>query len=206
MAIQLITMHVEGVSDLLMHSPAGMVRVTAGPQRAGKNIPQPLDEARAGLYVSEDELDRLYVPADAVREAGLIAAKDYRDTTRKGRATMVQRFGASVFLSRMEFLLERQNGKPITSDDTEWTIYTKRAVVQRQGIMRSRARVKDWACNVEFEHDDFIAPEEIAGIVHSAGRFPGLLDYRPGKKGPFGRYQVMTVNGLPYEGITLVST
>jgi hypothetical protein len=192
----IISMRVECVSPLLMHNPSGLRR-TSATERGGKKIPEPLDEARAGLYVMPPH--RLFVPADAPREAGLIAASDYPDPTRKGRTTMTRRFGASVFLSKYEFPLERVDGTPVTDDDDEWEMYVKRVVVQRAGILRSRPLVRDWAFEAEFEYDeDMIDPFLISTIVNQAGKYPGLLDYRPGKKGPFGRYKVVSVNGEPF--------
>jgi hypothetical protein len=187
---QLVSMRAESVSPILMHNPIGLMRqASAAPERGGKKIPMPEDEARAGLYRLSD--GQLYIPADAVREASLIAAKDIRDQTRRGRASMMQRFGASVFLSREEFRLAHKDGTPITDDADDWEVHIKRAVVQRQGIMRSRALIRLWTAVFEFEYDSELVDKNIIyAIVDAAGRFPGLLDYRVGKKGPFGRYRL----------------
>ncbi len=212
MTYQLVTLRIEGVSGLLMHNPAGSMQQTdtAKPGRSGKKIPKPYDEARAALYADTANtlaLDpaeppaQLFVPSDALREAGIIASKSFRDTTRRGNATMEQRFSASVFLSTERFPLEDMDGKPITSADEQWTVHTKRAVVQGNGIMRSRALVRDWAATAEFEFDDeTIDPGFIGLIIKQAGKFPGLLDYRPGKKGPFGRFRLVSVNGEAFDG------
>lgn len=210
MTYQIVILQITGVrgSGLLMHNPAGSMRQTdpsKAASRSGKKIPKPYDEARLSLYVdTADSIAQdpavpavqLFIPSDALREAGILAAKSFRDSTRRGNATMEQRFGASVFLSSERFLLQNQEGKPITSADDDWVVYTKRAVVQGQGIMRSRALIRDWTTVAEFEYDDeTIDPPMIGLIVKQAGKFPGLLDYRPGKKGPFGRFQLLTVNG-----------
>ncbi len=205
---KVVTLRIEGISPVLMHNPSGSMLTKpgeAGPKRAGKKIPAPYDEARSGLYVNTDDSlapeegadpVQLFVPSDALREAGLLAAKSFRDTSRRGNATWEQRFGASVFLSTDRFLMENTSGKPITSADQDWSVFTKRAVVQGQGIMRSRALVRDWALNAEFEYDtDTASPADIGMIIKQAGKFPGLLDYRPGKKGPFGRFQLVSVDG-----------
>lgn len=204
---QVVTLELESISGLLMHNPAGSMGgagdgTTA--TRSGKKIPKPYDEARAALYVNTgdsratSEPVQLFLPADALREAAMIAAKSFRDRTRRGNASYEQRFTASVFLSTDRFLLEDPDGKPITSDDEHWNVHTKRAVVQGNGIMRSRALIRDWACTAEFEYDaDTIHPPDIAMIIKQAGKFPGVLDYRPSKKGPFGRFRLTSVNGEP---------
>jgi hypothetical protein len=187
---KLITMRIKGVSDILMNSPASM-GVSQTAQRGGKKIPEPYDEAKPKLYVIPGGT-QLYIPSDAFREASLIASQDIRDTSRKGRATMTRRFSAAVFLSKEHCPLERADGKPITSADEDWTIDRRRAVVQRQGVMRSRPRITAWECELELEYDEELIDENfIRAIVGQAGKYPGVMDYRVGKKGPFGRYMVM---------------
>lgn len=196
----LIKLHVEGVGQgLLMHNPAGMAAAASEgdkPQRAGKKIPKPEDEALASLYVLP-ESNQLYAAGDWFREASIIAAKEFRDTSRRGRATMQQRVTANLFLSELYFpLANMDTGKPITSDPDDWEMWLKRVVIQRQGIVRARGLIHNWACDVEFEYDnEAISPDEIAPIVNAAGKFPGVGDYRPGTKGPFGRFRVTELNG-----------
>lgn len=201
MAQRLIHARIEGVSPLLMHNPAGLMKAasTTG-ERAAKRIPTPMEEATAGLYVSHDEPGRLILISDALREACKTAASDYRDPERKGRSTLTRRFGASVFDSRLEFPLERPDGKPITEKEEDWEPFVKRVVVQRQGVMRSRGKITPWAANVEFEYDDqMIAPELICAVINRAGKYPGVLDYRPGVGGPYGRFHVVAFEGEDVE-------
>ena len=199
MSQQIVYIGVEGVgAGLLMHNPAAMAaapEVGEKPKRAGKTIPAPTVEATASLYVVPGG-NQLYASADWAREAALLAAKEFKDATRRGNATMVQRFSASVFQSELYFPLVRaSSGKPITSDPDDWEIFMKRVVVQGNGIVRARPLVTDWATTIELEYDDeVIGPELIAPIVHSSGKFPGWGDYRPAKKGPFGRFRVVSVN------------
>jgi hypothetical protein len=184
----IVKLRVEGVGQgLLMHNPAGMAAAPSDdkPQRSGKRIPKPQDEAFASLYVLPGS-NQLYAAADWFREASLIAAKDFKDTTRRGNATMVQRLTANMFLSELYFPLEN-------------AMWLKRVVIQRQGIVRARGLIHDWACDVEFEYDtEGIDPLMIAPIIHAAGKFPGVGDYRPGTKGPFGRFKVTGLNGEPW--------
>lgn len=194
---QLTRIEVQGVGQgLLMNNPAGMSAASDAPVRSGKKIPKPHDEAVSKLYVLPDG-SQLYAAADWFREAALIGAKEVKDTGRRGNATMVQRFGASVFLSDPYCPLVRAaTGKPVTTGDDEWELFLKRVVVQGNGIVRARPLVRDWACTIEFEYDDeAMVPAMVATIMHMAGKFPGVGDYRPGKKGPFGRFRVVGLDG-----------
>jgi hypothetical protein len=165
-------------------------------ERGGKKIPLAYDEAKAGLYALPD--GQLYTKSEWYREAGLIAASDVKDPSRKGRATMTRRFSASVFLCTEYCLLFRASDhqKPITSADSDWTIDTRRVVIQKNGILRSRPRIEDWYCVLELEYDpDLMQEELIAAVLSNAGKYPGVGDYRIGKKGMFGRFNVELLNG-----------
>lgn len=208
-----VELGIEGVGQgLLMHNPAGMAVAAAAaegrPVRGGKKIPKQDEEATGGLYILAGS-NQLYAADDWFREAGLIAAKDFRDKTRRGNANFQQRWSASVFLmNEGSALVRTATGKPITSDRADWEIYLKRAVVQGSGIIRARPLIRNlppedggaWGCTVEFEYDSTtIGLPEIGMIIHQGGKFPGIADYRPGKKGPFGRYRLATIDGEPWD-------
>jgi hypothetical protein len=191
--VQVVKLEITGVGSLLMHNPASMRKPEQDKlQRGGKKIPEPYDEAKAGLYALPNH--QLYLKSDMFREAGLIAAADARDPSRKGRATMTKRFAASVFLCSEHCPLFRANGKanvPITDSDEDWEIDMRRVVIQKNGILRSRPKITDWRCVLEFEYDEeMIDPGVILQIMQGSGKTPGVGDYRIGKKGPFGRYTV----------------
>jgi hypothetical protein len=200
MAFQLVCLRVRGVSPLLMHNPSGTMKPSGDDAivRGDQKIDAPDIEAAKGLYALPTH--QLYVPSDAFREAALTAAGDIRDPIKKTRM-MTRRFGASVFPSREGFPLFRAGtdgelDEPLTDDPKHWEVFTKRVVVKgRQGtagILRGRARVPDWTCDVEFEFDtELIDPNLISVIVNASGKYPGILDFRPGKKGAFGRFEVV---------------
>src|SRR5262249_20439363 len=139
--MQTIKLKITGVGSILMHNPESMRGGgdTGVPQRGGKKIPTPYEEAKAGLYALPN--GQLYIKSDALREVAIIASSDTRDPSRKGRATMARRFAASVFLCTEHCPLYRPEGQPITKDDKDWVIDSRRAVVQRNGILRSRPKI-----------------------------------------------------------------
>jgi len=189
--MKIVKLEITGVGGLLMHNPASMRGGSSSElQRGGKKIPEPYDEAKAGLYVLPNH--QLYLKSDMFREAALIAAADAKDPSRKGRATMTRRFAASVFLCSEHCPLFRADSSrdvPITDKDDDWEIDTRRVVIQKNGILRSRPKITNWRCPLEFEYDEeMIDPSIILQIVQGSGKTPGVGDYRIGKKGPFGRY------------------
>jgi hypothetical protein len=64
-------------------------------------------------------------------------------------------------------------------------------VVGVKRIMRYRPRFNRWRCQVAVHYDESaISHEEIVLSTQNAGAFCGLGDFRPTRKGPFGRYEI----------------
>lgn len=58
-------------------------------------------------------------------------------------------------------------------------------------ILRHRPRFEKWDLTFVIEWDlELLSEKEIRQIVDDAGKRVGLLDFRPEKKGPFGRFVV----------------
>lgn len=67
-------------------------------------------------------------------------------------------------------------------------------VVSRARLMRYRPRFNDWSFTVEIVYDETIIDRDsILLSARNAGSFCGIGDYRPVKRGPFGRYEVEEV-------------
>lgn len=150
-----------------------------------KKIPTPEEEAKAGLYQLND--GRFYLPSIQFRMGLLYAVSGKKVGKRSAR----QIIAASVFNSTdKSILVNPETGKPLR----EYTIDTRRAVVQRQGIMRSRPCFEKWATEVEFEIDtDLLAPKVVEENLAEAGILSGCGDYRPSRQGPFGRYKASMI-------------
>lgn len=172
---------IRGTTPMLQHNPAGsMVRDAGGPVR-GKQIPTAEEEAEAGTYRLPD--GGLCVPAVAVRNCILSGAKGLRVGRRAARPFV----SGSLLLVDQAFPLVDGNGEPITT----YEIDTQRAVVQRQGIMRSRPRVDPpWYVVGSFLYNPVADIEVIRTCLEEAGRVTGLLDYRIEKGGPYGGFRL----------------
>lgn len=167
-----------GRSPLLQCNPSGMK-----PQKAGrKKIPSPEEEAEKGTYRLDN--GQLYLKAEALRNSCVEGGKGLR----LGKESCKGILRSTVFETEETCLLaDPDTGIPIT----DYEIDTRRAVVQRQGILRSRPMIQNWATEIELEYDeDFISPEAIRDYFEIAGRRVGVGDYRPQRGGHFGRYTV----------------
>lgn len=167
-----------GDFPLLLHNPAQMRRNEGVKQ---KKIPTPEEEAAAGLYLVEGGFG---IPSVAFRSALLNGLKNKK----VGKASAISVFQAAVFNVDEFCLLIDGEGNPLL----KYGIDTRRAVVQRQGILRSRPRFeKGWGCILELEIDvDMVSPEQVVEHLNVAGLVVGVGDFRIEKRGPFGRFHV----------------
>lgn len=185
---------ITGLTPLLMNNPAAMWE--AKPALAGsrgKNIPTPEAEAERSLYKNAD--DRLFVPALALRNCVLESTS--RGDFRIGRRSLKIPLASGLIIPDERLLLTRR-GAPITGfldEETGYTICRMRAVVQGQGIIRSRARIAaGWQIETAVLIDDGLYQDatallQIWQLFNYAGHTVGLLDYRPACLGIYGQFK-----------------
>jgi hypothetical protein len=181
MAMDIRTFRVTGKSPLLMNNGAAM-RPADNTAVKTKKIPTPEEEAAAKVYKLDS--GELYLPAIAFRSS-LLGGCIGRKIGKRAAKTYVS---AGVFSVQTECILtDPPTNKPIT----EYHINTMRAVVQRNGVLRSRPEITEWQVDVQLEIDrDFLTPETVLELFNLAGKLVGIGDYRPEKTGPYGRYTV----------------
>jgi hypothetical protein len=177
--VELIEIEIQSIKPVLMNNPAGM---QAPSDKLGrKNIPTAEVEAERSVYRSAT--GQLFLPSEAFRGCLVSAAKGRRI----GKTAATSVIKGAVFAADEQTLLIL-NGEPVK----EYEIDTRRAVVQRNGVTRSRAKVPEWAATVRFEVDtDFIPEKQVRELLEIGGRTVGVGDYRPEKSGPFGRFKVL---------------
>ena len=63
--------------------------------------------------------------------------------------------------------------------------------VTKGRIIRHRPRLETWSATFTITYDDeLLTEDQLRQVVDDAGSRVGLLDFRPEKKGPFGRFIV----------------
>ena len=68
--------------------------------------------------------------------------------------------------------------------------FTVGVVVQRNRILRTRAKFDEWACTFTLDCDDeLVDKEQLESWLDIAGRRIGLGDWRPEKSGTYGRFE-----------------
>ena len=80
------------------------------------------------------------------------------------------------------------------NQDAKWIVDRRRGVLaaNKAAVAVVRPKFTEWAFDVTIEVDlDQIAIEKIKDLFNTAGRLSGLGDFRPSKRGQFGRFKVI---------------
>ena len=164
---------VRGISPLLMHRfplvpIEGIEKLTAAQQ--------------AEIAAYRDEKGGLFVPAVNVQRALVSAAAFSKG---KGRASLQKQAAACLLVSPEHLSLGTDR----------YTIDSRAVVIAatKGRIVRHRPRLDEWQLTFILQWDGVLLKEtEVRRIVDDAGQRVGLLDFRPERKGPFGRFMVTT--------------
>lgn len=175
-----VSVTMTGSSPLLMH------RYPLEPVEAIEKK-TPAEQAEIAAYRDPDT-GNLYIPGVAVQRA-LVGAATY--SKGKGRASLQKPVAACVLVSPERIDLGTKDYQ-----------IDSRAVVMpatRGRIVRHRPRLDSWEITFEIECDETLLTEkQLRKIVDDAGSRVGFLDFRPEKKGPYGRSVV--TNWRPHKG------
>lgn len=166
-----ITVKIEGISPLLMHA-FPLVPIEAMEKRTA--------EEQAELAAYRDGNRELFIPAVNLQRT-LVSAAVY--SKGKGRASLQKSAAACILVSPERLYLGTQ----------KYAIDARPVVVPatKGRVIRYRPRLDKWAVSFEISYDGLLLKEtEIRKICDDAGSRVGLLDFRPERKGPFGRFMV----------------
>ncbi len=174
MTIQKVNCTIKGLSALLMHAYP-MTPIEAIEKKS------PTEQAELSTYRDPDN-GQLYIPGIAIQRS-LVGAATYskgkgRGSLQKPVAACVQIFPERCGLGTKEFIID---SRPVVIAATKGR------------IVRHRPRLDNWQVSFSIEYDDTLLTEQqVRRIVDDAGSRVGLLDFRPERKGPFGRFVVIS--------------
>lgn len=185
-----ISVTIQGITPLLMNrfTEANEVAVSGGTTvsfRGDKGTPR--EQAEPKRYA--DSEGRLYIPGPNIF-AAIIAAGTFHKAGKSKLTTMkTSLIPAGLMVEDVVCLLTDANGEPLT----EWEVDSRSVVIPSTGgrIMAHRPRVDAWQTTLTLDVDTtMFSPNLVRAVVDDAGKKIGLGDYRPARKGPFGRFVV----------------
>lgn len=181
-----ITVEVRGITPLLVHRFTEQAE-QAKPTRRIETKPRiPREEALKAAYVAKD--GTFYLSASACPNS--MAAAGVNHKTTGSRKTL--RFVVPSAVRMQQDTITILNGDgPATSFEVDARPVTIPATKGR--IMRYRPRFEGWGARVAFLlDDDLLSPEMAHQLLTEAGQSVGWGDFRPEKRGPFGRFRVVS--------------
>ena len=173
MSIKSVNVTIKGTSALLMHS----YPMVAPPKGWEKSSPE--EQAVFAEYRDPDT-NELYIPGLAIQRS-LVGAAVY--SKGKGRGSLQKPVAACVTVTPERCSLGVK----------EYKVDSRPVVIAatKGRIVRHRPRFDEWSCSFSIEYDTELLNEaDLRAVVNDAGSRVGLLDFRPEKKGPFGRFMV----------------
>jgi len=183
-----------GVADILFHRWS-VEGVEAKGRAAKGSKAKRSDDLES--YVWRDDLGRLCVPGEYVRQSVINAAK-FRQDPRSPRKSAMDLYKAGV-VSLTHLAPVNANGTPLDAKPQAWDYEHRcRVTVQRNGITRTRPAMKaGWTITCDFliNLPEYVAPDALHDVLVNAGRLIGLADFRPS----YGRFAVKSFEGLILE-------
>jgi hypothetical protein len=167
--IKKYTVSIEGISPLLMH------RFPLQPVEAIEKL-SPAEQAEHSAY--RDETGILFVPGINFQRA-LVSAATF--SKGKGRASLQKTVAACLMVEESNCSLGVK----------QFSVDSRPVVIKAtQGrILRHRPRIDKWSLTATLSFDATMIKEtEVYRIIQDCGTKVGLLDFRPERKGPFGRF------------------
>lgn len=170
---RLIGCRITGVSPLLHH------RFPMDPDE-GKDLDKKTPDEQAEVVAYRDPEGNLMVPGVNVQRA-FVAGGMYVKVPRVRTATKL--VAACVMVTPQYLLL---NQKKYTIDSRPVVIPSTKG-----RIIRHRPCFEEWELEFTIEYDDsLLTQDQMRELVDATGSRVGLCDFRPEKKGPFGRFAV----------------
>ena len=184
-----ILMH-NGVTGLDPNNAANIEKATLTRKKGSNRTAS--DEARikeletlVSLWRAEDEKTPT-IPAGALRSCIETAA-------RKLKQGPQVREGLIVTAVKL-FDYDKAKYGTTLDDLGKKTQFTTGVVVQRNRLLRTRAKFDEWTCTFTVDGDvELVDKDQLEAWLDIGGRRIGLGDWRPEKSGNYGRFEVVSV-------------
>jgi hypothetical protein len=142
-----------------------------------KERPGPQEDAANRLYQNGHGL---FYPAENIRQSIIGAASRHKI----GRRAATTDVAAAIYVSPFELPLEE-----------EWHVDSRAVVIKATGgrVIRNRPMFDQWHLNFQLLIDTDLIPEKLMQVIlEDAGKLVGLGDWRPAKKGQYGRFTIVS--------------
>jgi len=172
----IVNVEIQGTADLLFHRWS-CESVTAKGGAAKGSAGKKIDDVKSYIYL--DDRGMVCLPGEYLRQS-IIGAAKYRQDPRSPRKSAMDLYKAAIIALT-----------PLASLGVKTWDYldTRRAVVQRSGINRTRPAMKaGWRAEFHFMVNlpEYVSLTDFAEVLTNAGRLIGVGDFRP----TYGRFRL----------------
>ena len=171
---------IQGTTPLLMNRPS-QLDIADKSKDVKRETKTPEEQAEGRLY--KDSEEKIYIPATWFRGC-LIEAGKQKKMGGKGssKATYSKAVGSCASIEPFEIVLKNK-----------WKVFSILAVnpTTHGRNMLYRPQFDKWEVDLQVEFDEEqIEPSVMKELFDIAGKRVGVGDWRPAKKGMFGKFQV----------------
>lgn len=182
---------IRGLSPLLQNNPISMLKGNDDNAKVRRVKVSPEVEAESTTY--RDSNGALFIPSSAIFGCILNGASDLKvKGTRKSGASILK--GSILGITditgtQRQVTIRDENGNPKVNIE----IYSARCVIQRASVIKHRAMIDNWTMEfvVKYASEYIASSSLIIDALERGGILVGIGDYRPEKKGEFGRFEVV---------------
>lgn len=177
---------IRGLSPLILNrfTEDAEIAVSSGTRVSIKaNGELPRDVAEKKLY-KDSKTGALYIPGDMIFASIIAAGSFHKVQNRRLTTAKASLIPAGLMIVETICPLKCKG----------WEVDSRSVVIPKTGgrIMAHRPRIDEWECSFSLDIDELMFNEKTARIlVDDAGKKTGLGDFRPSRKGPFGRFSVI---------------
>ena len=172
---------IEGISPLLINRPSEMIIAAKSKERKIDSA-TPREIAEGKLYKDKD--NKIFIPDIYLKNCLVEAGKAIKISGKgSSRATYSKIIGYAVEINPMEI--------PLVS--SEFEVYSVLAVNPntKGRVMLHRPIFHSWSLDFEIHFDEKEIPQDdLKNCLDIGGRTVGIGDWRPAKKGRFGKLHV----------------
>lgn len=168
---------ITGITPLLMNKP---LEYGFDEQWVEKKASEDWEkEALKKLYI--DSKGKIYQPSNHIEMALIDAGKKIK-VKGAGKATYSKLFGSMLSIDEFEIVHKQK----------DYEIHKCLVVIPstKGRIMRYRPIFNEWVLEFHVNFEDEIPASVVKEALEIAGKYVGIGDWRPSKKGKFGKFQV----------------
>ncbi|MDI6752817.1 MAG: hypothetical protein QME78_00295 [Thermodesulfobacteriota bacterium] len=184
-----INVTIKGITPIIMNRFTEENEVSVGSGTSAVQIGDkgtPRQQAEKKRYA--DKEGNLYIPGPNIFACLINAGKFHKVGKSKVTTQKSSLIPAGITVEEIVVPMTNGNGgKPA------WEVDSRSVVIPSTGgrIMCHRPRVDEWRAQFTLDVDtEMFQPNFVRKLMDDAGKKVGLCDYRPERKGPFGRFVV----------------